>query len=249
MMHAEWSTECRSFLDLPKKAADKINLFFPRSFCPHCKEQIPSWHNIPLLSYCFLLGRSQCCKQYISLRYPMVEALCLALSLFAAWHFGFTLMLIFALLFIWILIIIAFIDLQYQLIPDSLSLGLLWIGLIANTQSLFVTLPNAVLSASVAYGSLWLLIQLYYLVSGKVGMGNGDFKLFAAFGAWLGWTQLPLILLLSSISGAIIGIIYLKTAGKSKDTPIPFGPYLCVAGIVALFYGENIVSWYISFYQ
>lgn len=249
MMLADWSAECRQYLELPEPSNEKINLFFPRSFCPHCNTPIAAWHNIPLLSYCFLLGRSKCCKQRIPLRYPLVEALCLMLSLLAAWHFGFTLTLLFALLFIWIVIAIAFIDLQHQLIPDSLSLGLLWLGLIANTQSLFTSLPNAVLSAVVAYLSLWLLIQLYYLISGKIGMGRGDFKLFAAFGAWFGWTQLPLILLLSSITGAVIGIAYLKAVKRPNDTPIPFGPYLCIAGLIALFYGDTILYWYLGLFH
>jgi len=248
MMKADWSVECREFLELPEEPEEKINLFFPRSFCPNCKQIIPAWHNIPLISYCILRGRSHCCKQPISLRYPLVEALCLALSLFAAWHFGFTSTLVFALIFIWILIAIAFIDIQHQLIPDSLSISLLWIGLIANTQGLFVPLSTAVISAIAGYLSLWLFIQLYYLITGKVGMGNGDFKLFAAFGAWFGWTQLPFILLTSSVLGAVIGVLYLKLAKKSRDTPFPFGPYLCLAGLISLFYGKEILYWYISLY-
>ena len=138
-----------------------------------------------------------------------------------------------------------FIDLQHQLLPDALSLGLLWLGLIANTQSLFTPLPEAVLSAVGAYLSLWLLIKVFYLCTGKVGMGHGDFKLFAALGAWFGWSQLPIIMIMSSMSGAVAGLIYLKITGKTRETRIPFGPFLCIAGLVSLFYGKRIVEWYL----
>nr|WP_232220536.1 A24 family peptidase [Legionella tunisiensis] len=139
-------------------------------------------------------------------------------------------------------------DLQHQLLPDSLTLGLLWLGLIANTQSLFTSLPDAVLSAACAYLSLWLFIQIFYLFTGKIGMGHGDFKLFAAFGAWFGWTQLPLILLFASLTGALVGITYLKVKRKTKNTPIPFGPFLCIAGLGSLFCGKSFINWYLTFY-
>lgn len=248
MLQAEWTSECRCLLELPEQPVEKVNLFFPRSFCPGCKKTIPFWHNIPLLSYCLLRGRCNQCHITIPYRYPLVELLSMGLSLFAAWHFGITLSLLFALPFIWLLIVICFIDLQHQLLPDNLSLSLLWLGLIANTQSLFTTLPNAVLSAAAAYLSLWLFIKLFYLLTGKIGMGHGDFKLFAAFGAWFGWTQLPFILLISSFMGAVTGIIYLKATGKTRETTIPFGPFLCIAGLISLFYGEEIIQWYTSFY-
>ncbi len=248
MLEAEWSSHCRSLLQLPEEQTSKINLFYPRSFCPQCKRIIPFWHNIPLFSYCILRGRCRQCHQSIPLRYPLVEAVCLILSLFSAYFFGFSLALIFILLFIWLLICLCVIDIQHQLLPDSLTFSLLWLGLIANTQSLFTSLPNAVLSSAGAYIILWLFIKLFYFITGKVGMGHGDFKLFAAFGAWFGWTQLPLILLVSSITGAITGIIYLKTTKKTKDTPIPFGPFLCFAGFLSLFYGQAIIQWYLGFY-
>jgi len=245
MMNAEWRVDCRDLLQLPKEKEETINLFFPRSFCPGCKKLIHSWQNIPLFSYIFLRGRCSQCKQPISLRYPLIEALTMVLSLCAAFSFGFTPTLIFALLFIWILIGLCFIDLQHQILPDSLTLGLLWLGLIANTQSLFTSLPIAVFSAAGAYLSLWLIMKLFYCCTGKIGMGNGDFKLFAAFGAWFGWLQLPLILIVSSVIGAVIGITYLKITKKNHDTPIPFGPFLCFAGLVSLFYGPQIVGWYL----
>lgn len=248
MLQTEWSSECRTLLHLSAEPTETINLFYPRSFCPMCNTQIPFWHNIPILSYFLLRGRCGQCHQFIPIYYPLIEATCLILSLFAAWSFGFNLSLVFILLFIWLLICLCIIDVQHQLLPDSLTLSLLWLGLIANTQTLFTTLPNAVLSAAGAYVALWLFIKLYYLITGKIGMGNGDFKLFAAFGAWFGWTELPLILLLSSISGGMTGIIYLKTTKQASGTPIPYGPFLCIAALVSAFYGKTIIQWYLSFY-
>ncbi len=249
MLQAEWRSQCRELLQPPNdEPPARINLFFPRSFCPGCKNMIPFWHNLPIISYCLLRGRCHQCHQTIPLRYPLIEGICLGLSLLATFYFGFTLPLIFALLFIWTLICLFVIDLEHQLLPDSLTLSLLWLGLIANTQTLFTTLPDAVLSAAGAYLSLWLFIKLYYLLSGKIGMGHGDFKLFAAFGAWFGWTQLPLILLISSITGAITGILYLKNTQQTRETPIPFGPFLCIAGLISLFYGKAIIRWYLGLY-
>lgn len=222
------------------------NLFFPRSFCPCCKVSIPIRYNIPVVAYFLLRGKCHHCRKAISFRYPLVEILSCLFALFSAWHFGFNAYLVYSLMFIWILIALFFIDLEHQLLPDSLTLSLLWLGLIANTESLFISLPNAVLSAVGAYLSLWFFIKLFYLLTGKVGMGNGDFKLFAAFGAWFGWNQLPFILLLASSIGAIIGIIYLKSQGKSNNTPIPFGPFLCISGLIALFYGQEFVNWYLK---
>lgn len=224
ILQEEWKEQCCELFHLEqRKEKIKLNLFLPRSFCPHCKAMVKAWQNIPLLSYILLRGRCYQCDSPISIRYPFVETLTTVLSLYASWHFGFTIQLLFALLAIWILISLVFIDLDHQLLPDSLTLGLLWIGLIANTQNVFVSLDVAVLSCAGAYLALWLFINLFYLMTGKVGMGHGDFKLFAAFGAWLGWMYLPLILLISSITGAIIGLIYLKINGKSRDTAIPFG--------------------------
>ncbi|MBA3537825.1 MAG: prepilin peptidase [Tatlockia sp.] len=248
MIEADLQEECAYQFHLVEPPKNKVNLFFPRSFCPACKAMIPAGFNIPLLSYCLLRGRCCQCKQPISIRYPLVELLSCLLALLAAWHLGFNLTLVFALVFIWILISLFFIDLKHQILPDSLTLGLLWLGLIANTQNLFTTLPNAVLSAAAAYLSLWLFIKLYYLLTAKIGMGNGDFKLFAAFGAWFGGLQLPLILLIAALTGAISGLTYLKIQAKTKDTPIPFGPFLCFAGFISLFWGEAIMNWYLGFW-
>lgn len=247
MMQAEFLHECRCQLQLEPFNEERINLFFPRSFCPACRTPITFWYNIPVLGY--LLSRARCshCHQPISIRYPAIEALTCLLSLYAAWHFGFHLSLLFALGFIWIAIVLFFIDLDHHLLPDSLTQPLLWLGLFANSASLFTSLPVAVFSAAGAYLSLWLFIRLYYLLSGKVGMGNGDFKLFAAFGAWFGWTLLPMILLLSSLAGALVGLIYLRMGNQSKDTPIAFGPFLCLAGLFALFWGQRFMNWYLGF--
>ncbi len=246
MLQAEWAKDCRELLHLPEQAESDINLFFPRSFCPKCKTQVKAWQNIPLVSYLFLKGKCSSCKQSISLRYPAIELLTMLLSLFALWHFGYSAQLPFVLLGIWLIICMFFIDLDHQLLPDSLTYCLLWLGLLANTQTLFIRLDVAVFSAVGAYLSLWTFIKLFYFLTGKVGMGHGDFKLFAAFGAWLGWTTLPLILFLSSLTGAIIGALYLKFNNQSRSTPIPFGPFLCVAWLVALFWGQNIMFWYLK---
>ena len=246
MLQTEWKNDCRRLLDLPTESAPRINLFFPGSFCPLCRQKIPFWHNIPLISYCLLRGRCSHCRQPMSWRYPLVEASCMGLSLLAGYVFGFNLHLLFALVFISLVLCLFVIDLEHQLLPDGLNLGLLWVGLLANTQHLFTSLPDAVLSAAGAYLTLWLLITLFYLLTGKVGMGHGDFKLFAALGAWFGWTALPLILLSASLTGAIIGLFYLKIAGKTKETPIPFGPFLCFSGLVILLYGPTILQWYVT---
>lgn len=246
MIEASWRSDCSRILDIPNKKQEAINLFYPRSFCVHCKHQIPFWHNIPLLSYLLLRGHCHACAKPIAWQYPVVEATYLCLCLYASLHFGATPMLLFSVIFIALLICLCVIDLKHQILPDSLTYALLWLGLIANTESLLTSLPNAVLSAAGAYLGLWLFIQLFYMVTGKVGMGHGDFKLYAAFGACFGWTQLPIILLVSSMTGAIGGIIYLKITQQSKNTPIPFGPFLCVGGLMSLFYGHDLIQWYLN---
>lgn len=248
MLETEWQYHCLHQSDKPEKRPAFLNLFFPRSFCPSCKTTIPARFNLPLLGYLLLRGRCQFCKQPISLRYFVVELISCLLALFAAWHFAFSPTLLFALAYIWILICLFYIDLDHQLLPDSLSLSLLWLGLVANTQNLFTSLPDAVLSAAAAYLSLWAIIKLYYFFTGKIGMGNGDFKLFAAFGAWFGWQLLPFILLISSLAGTATGILYLRLKNKTKDTPIAFGPFLCLAGLISLFWGTKLMNWYLHFW-
>jgi leader peptidase (prepilin peptidase)/N-methyltransferase len=247
MLNTAWTTQCKTWLNISQSSSTSktINFFFPRSFCPTCNNTIPLWHNIPLLSYAICKGRCYACHTSIPKRYAYVELLTLLLFLVAGFYFQFTLTLVFALIFIALLICITFIDMAHQLLPDELSLTLLWTGLIANTQSLFTSLPNAVFSAAGAYLILWALMKIFFILTRKIGMGNGDFKLFAAFGAWFGWTMLPFILFFASLIGAIIGITYLKITKKSKDTPIPFGPFLCLSGFLALFFGQSIINWYL----
>lgn len=243
MLKAEWKKECEALLTPKKITKTKaFNLWFPRSHCPQCQKTIPFWHNIPVLSFILLKARCVFCKQPIAWQYPFIEALTLVLSLCAAIHFGFTPALGFALLLIWGLISLTSIDLKHQLLPDSLTLGLLWLGLLANTQALFTPLPDAVFGAVAGYLTLWLVMKLFYYATGKIGMGHGDFKLLAAFGAWFGWMLLPAILLLSSVLGAIAGLVYLKKTKQSKETPIPFGPFLCLAGFITLFWGQAMLQ-------
>lgn len=246
MLNQQWQQHCSEIMACELPPQDKINLFFPRSHCPKCSQLIKAWQNIPIVSYLFLRGRCFYCKQSISWRYPFIEALTVALSLLIAWQFGPGLVCIAALLFTWMLICLCFIDIDHQLLPDNLTLSLLWLGLLCNTQGMFISLENAVISAAIAYLLLWSFMQLFYLITGKIGMGHGDFKLLAALCAWVGWQQLPFILIFSSLSGAIIGIIVLKLKSKDKDTPIPFGPFLCVAGYIALLYGQSINEWYLT---
>jgi leader peptidase (prepilin peptidase)/N-methyltransferase len=247
MLRQMWLEEVNDLMGNTDAPTEKsINLFLPRSFCPQCKHEVAFWHNIPILSYLLLRAKCAYCRAPISIRYPLIEALTLVLSMCAVWHFGLTIALLYALLAIWLLIPMFFIDLDHQLLPDCLTLGLLWVGLLANCNALFTPLPNAVIGAALAYVSLWGFIKLFYLITGKIGMGHGDFKLFAAFGAWFGWTILPFILFFASVSGAIIGVTYLKLTKQAKETAIPFGPYLCMCGLLALFFGQQFLQWYLS---
>ncbi len=249
MLNSDWLKECCSLLKIAPVTPDNkpINLFWPRSFCPACNKQIKSHHNIPLLSFLLLRGRCAYCNTAIHWQYPLVELTTCLLSLLTIQWFGFTWEGAFALTFVWFIIPLTVIDYKHQLIPDSLSISLLWLGLLANTKQLFTSLPDAVLSAAVAYLSLWIFIKLFYCLTGKVGMGNGDFKLFAALGAWFGWQQLPLILLVASLMGSIYGAVFLTVTKKSKETPIPFGPFLCLAGLISLFFGHSLITRYIQF--
>lgn len=245
MLHQQWLRDYHSLLNLPEPASNAINLFKPRSFCSACNNTVKAIHNIPLLSYLWLGGRCHNCQTPISCQYPLVELLTVILSCYAAWHFGYDVKLVYGLLFIWLLIPLFFIDLKHQLLPDNLTLTLLWLGLIANTQGCFIDLSQAVLAAAGAYLILWIFVKLFYLATRKIGMGHGDFKLFAAFGAWFGYQQLFFIILLSSFTGAIIGSAILVYKKQNKNTPIAFGPFLCFAGLIALFWGDNIINWYL----
>ena len=236
LLQSELHAECCELLNLPHNPVKNISLAWPGSHCPKCTTKLKIWQNIPVLSYLFLRGNCYYCHANISIRYLCVELACLLVSLYAVWFFGLHWSLCCILPFLWILICLFCIDLQHQILPDVLSLSLLWLGLLLNTQNIFISLSTAVFSAAGAYLSLWLVMRAYLWIRGKVGMGHGDFKLFAAFGAWFGWTALPCLLLIASISGILIGCIYLKATRQSYQTQLPFGPFLCAAGVITLFY-------------
>jgi leader peptidase (prepilin peptidase)/N-methyltransferase len=240
MMQAEWQAQCAELEGRVPEPAPRFNLLVPGSHCPDCKTPLRVRDNLPLLSYLAARGRCAHCGSAISMRYPIVEALTAALSAWAAWRFGFGLAGLAALAFTFVLIALTFIDADTTLLPDSLTLPLLWLGLLLNVDGTFVPLQQAVTGAAAGYLILWTIYWLFKLATGKEGMGYGDFKLLAALGAWFGWKMLLPILLLSSVVGAIVGIVLLVMARRGRDIPIPFGPYLAAAGFIALVHGEDI---------
>lgn len=246
MMEREWHVQAAELRGEEAPDMPRLNLAAPRSRCPHCGHLISALENIPLVSYLILRGRCRHCKAPISPRYPAVEALTALLSGYAAWHFGFTFAALGALVFIWALIALSFIDLDTQLLPDSLTLPLLWLGLALNLRETYAALPVAVIGAMAGYLSLWSVYWLFKLMTGKEGMGYGDFKLLAAIGAWLGWKVLPFTILASSAVGAVVGIVLIVAARHGRNVPIPFGPYLAAAGVIALFWGDAITARYLS---
>ncbi len=227
---------------------DRYNLLIPRSACPQCGHQITATENIPVFSYAFLRGKCIACKTHISIRYPIIELLTGLLSAFLIWHFGSGLLGLATLVFAYLLIAMTFIDADTQLLPDDLTLSLLWLGLLVNLNATFVPLEEAVIGAAAGYLSLWSIYWLFKLATGKEGMGYGDFKLLAALGAWLGWKMLPVIILLSSLVGAVVGIALIVLAKRGRDIPIPFGPYLAAAGLLTLLYGKPLAHMYLGFY-
>jgi leader peptidase (prepilin peptidase)/N-methyltransferase len=246
MLERQWHEEAREVLELPTQPAERYDLFLPASHCPHCQHRIRAWENVPLLSYLFLRGRCSSCRTPISCRYPLVELGCATLTGFAAWHFGFTLQAAAFMVLSWGLLALSLIDIEHQLLPDALVLPLLWLGLVCNAFGLFVPLENAFWGAIAGYLSLWTVYWLFRVVTGKEGMGYGDFKLLAMLGAWGGWQILPLTLVLSSLIGAVLGLIMLRLSGKLSSTPIPFGPYLAIAGWIALLWGGQITTSYLQ---
>jgi leader peptidase (prepilin peptidase)/N-methyltransferase len=231
----------------PLPHAERYNLVAPRSACPHCNHQITAVENIPVISYLFLRGKCSKCKASISARYPIVELITGTLSALLIWHFGSGLAGLAALVFAYLLIAMTFIDADTQLLPDDLTLPLLWCGLLINLNGTFVPLKDAVIGAAAGYLSLWTIYWAFKLATGKEGMGYGDFKLLAALGAWLGWTMLPIIILFSSLVGAVVGIALIVFTKHGRDNPIPFGPYLAAAGMITLFYGKPIAQTYLGF--
>jgi leader peptidase (prepilin peptidase)/N-methyltransferase len=242
MMQREWDTELTG-----EQPADKYNLFTPNSQCPNCQHVIRWYENIPILSYVLLLrGKCAGCKTPVSIRYPLVELLSALVSIPIVYSFGFNAITCYALFFAWILIALTFIDLDHFLLPDSLTLLLLWAGLILNTFDTFTNIESAIYGAAAGYLSLWSIYWLFKLITGKEGMGYGDFKLLAALGAWMGITALPMIILLSSISGIVIAVLMAIFKKQSFDKPIPFGPYLTIAGFISLLWGPQITQLYIN---
>lgn len=248
MMQRESDNYVASESGQPLPHEDRYNLIVPRSACPQCGHQITALQNIPVISYLALGGKCSACKTPISIRYPVIELLSGLLSAFLIWHFGSGLLGLSTLLFTYLLIALTFIDADTQLLPDDLTLSLLWLGLLLNLNATFVPLHEAVIGAAAGYLTLWSIYWLFKLLTGKEGMGYGDFKLLAALGAWLGWKMLPVIILLSSLVGAVVGIALIVLAKRGRDIPIPFGPYLAAAGMIALVYGKSLAETYLGFY-
>ncbi len=248
MMEREWRHQCAELNDQKIEEQAHYNLVVPRSACPHCGHRIGALENIPVISYLLLHGKCKGCGATISPRYPVVEALSGILSAYAAWHFGFGLAGLGALLFIWALLALTFIDFDTQLLPDSVTLPLLWLGLLLNIYGSYTDLHSAVIGAVGGYLALWSVYWLFKLATGKDGMGFGDFKLLAAIGAWLGWQMLPLVILLSSLVGAVVGIVLIIAARHGRSVPIPFGPYLAGGGLIALFWGQALTHSYLQLF-
>lgn len=246
MMEREWRAQCAELNEQTPASAPAYNLLVPRSACPQCGHAISAMENIPVISYLFLRGKCAGCGTRISPRYPIVEAISGLLSAFAAWHFGFGLAGFAAIVFVWALIALTFIDFDTQLLPDSITLPLLWTGVLLNLNGAYTSLPNAVIGAVAGYLVLWSVYWLFKIATGKEGMGFGDFKLLAAIGAWLGWQMLPLVIILSSLVGAVVGITLIAIARHGRNIPIPFGPYLAGGGLIALFWGQTLTQSYLQ---
>jgi leader peptidase (prepilin peptidase)/N-methyltransferase len=251
MMEREWKHECRLLLELDDdncvKTQPIFNLAYPHSHCPRCHTAIKPWQNIPVISYLLLKGQCANCKNPISIRYPIIEAVTGIMSGVIAWQLGATPQALVALVFTWCLISLTMIDADHKLLPDQITLPLLWGGLLLNTFGLFVPLYDAVWGAIAGYLSLWSVYWGFKLLTGKEGMGYGDFKLLAALGAWMGWQSLLIIILLSSLVGAVVGCIILVISKQDRNTAIPFGPYLAAAGWIALLWGDQIMLAYLHY--
>jgi leader peptidase (prepilin peptidase)/N-methyltransferase len=255
MMEREWRSQCAELTaepasDLPE---GRFDLVAPRSRCPHCGHRITALQNIPVISYVVLGGKCAGCRAHIALRYPVIELLTAVLSGIVAWRFGFGWEAVAAVGMTWMLIAISVIDIDHQLIPDSMSLPLLWVGLtmslfhpVDGALHLFVDPKTAIVGALAGYLSLWSIYHVFRLITGKEGMGYGDFKLLGALGAWLGWKMLPVIILMSAVVGATVGILLIVTKRHERSVPIPFGPYLAAAGWIAMLWGPAIVNWYLD---
>jgi leader peptidase (prepilin peptidase) / N-methyltransferase len=249
MMQREWRSDCLEFLEQPaEETPEKFNLILPRSRCGNCGHKITAWENIPIISYLFLRGKCSSCKAHISIQYPLVELFTGIVSLWIALHFGVTLQTAFALLFSWTLIAASGIDIGHKLLPDTMTLPLMWLGILLGFFDIFVDLETSVIGAMAGYMSLWSVYIVFKVITGKEGMGHGDFKLLAMLGAWMGWKMLLVIVLTSSFVGAIVGLTMIALKKSSRATQIPFGPYLAAAGWISLLYGEQLNRFYFSFF-
>ncbi|MEE9357162.1 prepilin peptidase [Candidatus Vondammii sp. HM_W22] len=247
IIEREWKGQCRELLELSKEdGGDSISLSHPRSACPKCGHQITAWENIPVISYLILQGRCSECNRPISIRYPLVELTTALLSLVVAWHFGFSWQTAVAVPLTWALIALTLIDFDHQLLPDSIVLPALWGGLLISLFGVFADTHSAIIGAITGYLSLWTIFHLFKLLTGKEGMGYGDFKLLALFGVWLGWQSLIQIMLLSSVVGAVVGISLILFRGRDRNIPIPFGPYLAAAGWISMLWGDQINAAYLN---
>jgi len=252
MMQRGWRRECIEFLQLDagtiqdENTEEPFNLVLPLSRCPGCKTPIKPYQNIPVISYLFLKGKCATCGCHISTRYPIIEALTALASIIVAWHFGYTPQAFFALILTWALIALIFIDVDHQLLPDSITLPLLWLGMCLSLFDLYTDAHASIIGAVAGYTVLWAVFHLFKLATGKEGMGYGDFKLLALFGAWLGWQYLPIIILLSSLVGAVVGVSMIIFVKHDHNVPIPFGPYLAAAGWIALLWGNDLNHLYLT---
>lgn len=251
IMESRWRAECAELNGVAGENTsppERYNLIVPQSSCPACGHRIGALENIPVLSFVVLRGKCSACRALISPRYPLIEVLTGVLSGYVAWRLGFSFAASGALLFMWAMIALAFIDMDTFYLPDDITLPLIWAGLLFNLAGGFVDLPSAVAGAAGGYLTLWLVFWMFKLATGKEGMGYGDFKLLAAIGAWLGWKILPLVILLSSFVGAIVGVLLIVVARRGRNVPIPFGPYLAAAGVIALFHGEALTRRYLDLF-
>lgn len=250
MMQQSWTYECKEFLNLPtEKTRSPYNLFLPLSHCPKCNKTILPWHNIPVISYLFLQGKCANCKTQISLRYPFVELLTGLSSLFIAWWFGFNWQTLAALLFVWTNICLIFIDIDFKILPDELTLSLLWLGLFLSLFNVFCPSHDAILGAISGY-LIFAIIQFFFgLATNKVGIGQGDYKFLAALGGFFGWQSLLGIIMLASISGLLVTLLTMLYKNNFKSEPLPFGPYLAFAGIITLLYGQEFLEYYLTFFS
>jgi len=259
MMQRGWRKECLDYLQISPETApaddalnagaaeeEPFNLILPLSRCPSCNTPIKPYQNIPVISYLFLSGKCAKCGCRISMRYPIIEAFTALASIVVAWHFGYTPQAVFALLLTWSLIALIFIDVDHQLLPDSITLPMLWLGMCLSLFNVYTDAHASIIGAVAGYTALWAVFHLFKLATGKEGMGYGDFKLLALFGAWLGWQYLPIIILLSSLVGAVIGVGMIIFVKHDHNVPIPFGPYLAAAGWIALLWGNDLNHLYLT---